>query len=283
MQLELIDTARWTSWYRYQESQKALPLLFDPIAVDLLKPAEISKLKSIRSSKSLSWAFLARTLAIDNLIEDLVQTEQVDTIINLGSGYDARAWRLNIPSELIWLDVDHQNIGLYKQEFRNKLKAKCNWSFHSVDYQKEDQFQSLQKLLTQYSNKKTLLITEGLLYYLTSEQLNLLYQIIDNSQLQFWISDYINGALKTVLNILAFKQRPAFRSSIKPKYIQLENLSLNKDISLLEFAAHRNMLSNQMHRLYKYLNLYPKFIADYYRYQSGVCCFRRVPQTTVHT
>jgi methyltransferase (TIGR00027 family) len=283
MQLELIDTARWTSWYRYQESQKALPLLFDPIAIELLQPEEISSLKSLRYSESLSWAFLARTLVIDNLIEDLVRTKQVDTIINLGSGYDARAWRLNLPSELIWLDVDHQDIGLYKQEFCKKLKAKCNWSFYSVDYQEEKQFQSLQKLLTQYNNKKTLLITEGLLYYLTGEQLNLFYQIIDNSQLHFWITDYINGILKSALNILAFKQRPLFKSSIKPKHIKLQNLNLSNDMSLLEYAAHKNLLSTQMQGLHKYLNFYPKFIADYYRYQSGVCCFRGKHTTAAHS
>jgi O-methyltransferase involved in polyketide biosynthesis len=37
----------------------------------------------------------------------LVQRDDVDTVLNLAAGLDARPWRLPLPAGLHWVDLDH--------------------------------------------------------------------------------------------------------------------------------------------------------------------------------
>src|SRR6185295_7983751 len=46
------------------------------------------------------------TRAFDDVICETVQRDSIDTVLNLAAGLDARPYRLPLPSELRWIEVD---------------------------------------------------------------------------------------------------------------------------------------------------------------------------------
>ena len=52
---------------------------------------------------------VVRTSAIDRLIYEALQSG-IDTVLNLGAGLDTRPYRMNLPADLQWIEVDFPNI-----------------------------------------------------------------------------------------------------------------------------------------------------------------------------
>ena len=54
-----------------------------------------------------------RTSASDRLIYEALQSG-VDTVLNLGAGMDTRPYRMKLPANLQWVEMDFPNIVEYK-------------------------------------------------------------------------------------------------------------------------------------------------------------------------
>jgi O-methyltransferase involved in polyketide biosynthesis len=53
-----------------------------------------------------AWSVVIRTVIIDELITRAIG-EGVDTVLNLGAGLDTRPYRMALPEDLRWVDVDY--------------------------------------------------------------------------------------------------------------------------------------------------------------------------------
>src|SRR6185436_13596221 len=120
------------------------------------------------NASAMAYAMVARTTAIDRLVMDTISLG-IDTIINLGAGLDTRPYRLPLPPQLQWIEVDFPHLIQYKEERLKHDQPVCRLERIGADLSQEKE---RQMLLQQLGGKSTraLVITEGVIGYLTNEE-----------------------------------------------------------------------------------------------------------------
>src|SRR5262249_21943389 len=109
------DTALWVAVYRAQESERPDAVFHDPYASKLAGDRGMQIAAAIPSAYRHSWAYVARTWLVDQVIErELLRG--TDMVINLAAGLDARPYWMSLPSSLRWIEVDLPDMLNYKQE-----------------------------------------------------------------------------------------------------------------------------------------------------------------------
>lgn len=193
------DTARWVAMYRAMETERPDALFRDPFARGLAGDRGEEILDSVPRGRSLAWAMIVRTAVFDEIILSVLATKGVDTIVNLAAGLDARPWRLDLPADLRWVDVDLPEILQYKTDFLKNEKPRCRYEAISADMTDADARRALFSKLGGESTK-TLIVTEGLLIYLTPEQVaNLARDLAQQPSFRWWLIDLSSPRLLKIM------------------------------------------------------------------------------------
>lgn len=192
------DTARWVAHYRAAEHDRADRVFTDPFARRLAgeRGAQIAA-----SAKELhnGWPIIARTWSIDKMVLEHV-AQGFDTVINLAAGLDTRPYRLELPAALKWIEIDLPGILDFKKEQLRDDKPRCQLEQVALDLSNRP---ARQELLHQVGRQsvRTLVITEGLLIYLTEQQVDeLATDLLAQSSFQHWATDLASPALIKMLN-----------------------------------------------------------------------------------
>src|SRR2546422_3641164 len=111
---------------------------------------------------------IVRTAVFDELILRTVTTHGVRTVLNLAAGLDTRAFRLALPPDLRWLDVDLPDMVAYKRDALAGETPRCRLEFVETDLRDAERRRALFARASQQA--PVLAITEGLLIYLTAEE-----------------------------------------------------------------------------------------------------------------
>ncbi|HEY4597180.1 MAG TPA: class I SAM-dependent methyltransferase, partial [Thermoanaerobaculia bacterium] len=127
------DTARWVAVYRVMESARPDALFHDPYAERLAGERGHQILDSLKGGRTFAWPMIVRTAVFDEIILDAVQKRGADLVLNLAAGLDARPWRLPLPPELHWVDVDLPGILNYKTEMLRDETPKCRYEAVTLD------------------------------------------------------------------------------------------------------------------------------------------------------
>jgi methyltransferase (TIGR00027 family) len=163
------DTARWVALYRAMESDRPDALFKDPYARKLAGAEGEEIVNTIKHGRSMAWAMITRTVVFDEIILAAIKDDGVDLIVNLAAGLDARPWRLDLPASLQWVDVDLPGILQHKTDTMANVPPKCRYEAIHADLTDADVRQALfERLGARGSN--ALVVTEGLLIYLTAEE-----------------------------------------------------------------------------------------------------------------
>src|SRR5262245_51515162 len=189
------DTARWVAAFRAQETARADALFRDPLAARLAgeRGAEIA-----RRLGQHPWAFVARTLLLDRILERCV-AGGVDRVINLAAGLDTRPYRLPLPRELSWIEVDLPEILAEKEALLAGESPRCRLERVKLDLADATARRALFARLGA-GVEKALILTEGLLIYLTEEQVASLAQDLSAiSEFRLWLMDLVSPGLLKVL------------------------------------------------------------------------------------
>jgi methyltransferase (TIGR00027 family) len=163
------DTARWVAMYRAMETARPDAIFRDPFAERLAGERGHQILDEMPQGRASAWPMIVRTAVFDEIILDAVQGKQVDLVVNLAAGLDARPWRLPLPPSLRWVDVDLPGILDYKTESLRNEKPVCRYEAVTADLKERPARQELFARLGAGSSR-AIVITEGLLVYLTTEQ-----------------------------------------------------------------------------------------------------------------
>ena len=94
-------------------------------------------------------------------------------VVNLAAGLDARPYRMALPSSLKWVEVDLPGILDYKEEILRGEKPVCALERVRLDLSDVSSRRDLFRRLGEGA-KRVLVITEGLLIYLTAEEVGAL-------------------------------------------------------------------------------------------------------------
>jgi O-methyltransferase involved in polyketide biosynthesis len=89
--------------------------------------------------------------------------------VNLAAGLDARPYRMQLPSTLLWVEVDLPEIVAYKEEMLANEKPRCRLERISLDLSDVGARQALFANLDRKATK-VVVMSEGLLIYFTAEE-----------------------------------------------------------------------------------------------------------------
>ena len=188
------DTAKWVAVFRAEESERPDAVFHDPFARKLAGEKGNQIANAVQFSRENSWSFTARTYLFDHFVKQHVD-QGYDMVINLAAGLDARAYRMDLPSNLKWVDADLPGMIKYKDEILKNEIPKCEYRTIPIDLaNKELRLQLFDQLNKEC--KKALIVTEGLMIYLTAEQAaELSTDLSAHEHFHRWVFDIQSPAL----------------------------------------------------------------------------------------
>jgi methyltransferase (TIGR00027 family) len=186
---DVSDTALWVATYRAEESERPDALFRDPLAHLLMGERGEKIAASMSGSQYVKWSVVIRTHIIDAFIREQI-AGGVDMVINLGAGLDTRPYRLELPQSLRWIEVDYPHMIQFKEECLAGETPKCKLERIGLDLADEASRSKLFSRLGSES-KKALILTEGVLIYLTVDQVaSLAKDLRQQRSFRYWIADY---------------------------------------------------------------------------------------------
>lgn len=183
------DTARWVAVYRARESERPDALFRDPWAARLAGEEGVAIAREMDGGADAGWAIVVRTAVIDGIVLDAVRNRGVDLVVNLAAGLDARPWRLDIPAELRWADVDHPGILAHKAAVLGDAPPRCRYESVAADLADADERRRVLARLAEGS-RRALVVTEGLLLYLAPNDVAALARDFHaHPAFRWWVTD----------------------------------------------------------------------------------------------
>jgi O-methyltransferase involved in polyketide biosynthesis len=136
-------------------------------------------------------------------------------VINLAAGLDARPYRMALPPSLQWIEVDLPGILDYKEQILAAEKPVCALERVRLDLSDVNGRRELFARLGSRS-KKALIITEGLIIYLSAEEVSSLARdLAAPPSFQRWIIDLASPGLLRMLQKNLGKQVGAGGAALK--------------------------------------------------------------------
>ena len=188
------DTARWAAVFRARETERADALFRDPYAERLAGKMGVDIANTLPEGNSHAWAWVARTYLFDQFITREIE-QGTDMVLNLAAGLDARPYRMPLPSSLQWIEVDLPEILAYKEGILAKEKPACALERVRTDLSDTGARRALFANLNRRANR-VLILTEGLLIYLSAEEVAALARdLAASSHFERWILDLASPGL----------------------------------------------------------------------------------------
>ena len=192
---DVSDTALWVAHYRALETERSDALFHDPLAKVLVGERGRAIAESMKAtSLHVQWSVVIRTRIIDRYIEELIG-EGIDAVINLGAGLDTRPYRLKLPPGFRWIEVDMPGPIERKEKLLAGEKLVCHLERVGLDLADDAKRRAF---LTRVGGecKKALVLTEGVIPYLSEEQVASLGRDIHSQRgLAFWVAEYFSPLL----------------------------------------------------------------------------------------
>jgi methyltransferase (TIGR00027 family) len=192
------DTAKWVAFFRAEESERPDAVFHDRFARRLAGEKGEQIATAAKFGQDNSWSFVTRTFLFDQYVTRHVE-EGYDTVINLAAGLDTRPYRLQLPADLKWVDVDLPPMIAYKNKMLQDDKPNCQ--LKSVPLDLADRTARL-KLFEQLGDeaKQALVLTEGLIIYLTSEEVaSFASDLSGQKNFRRWAFDLVSPSLLTMV------------------------------------------------------------------------------------
>lgn len=98
-----------TLYGRLLDSRSARPILGDPTAADAVARIDYDFAK-FGVDDSLAASVAARAKVFDTWVSRFLSEAPASTVLHLGCGMDSRAFRLSIPADTRWFDVDFPEV-----------------------------------------------------------------------------------------------------------------------------------------------------------------------------
>lgn len=193
------DTARWVAVYRAMETARPDAIFRDPFAAKLAGERGHAIVDTMKRGRATAWAMIVRTAVFDEIILERVKNGGVDTVLNLAAGLDARAWRMPLPPNLRWIDVDLPEILEYKVETLRDEKPVCRYESVRLDLTDAAKRRALFSQVGAQSSR-VLVVSEGLVIYLTPEQVGELARDLHASaSFHWWLLDIASPRLLAIM------------------------------------------------------------------------------------
>jgi methyltransferase (TIGR00027 family) len=200
---DVADTAIWVAYYRARESARPDAMFHDPLAQRLVgeRGEQISRAFG-PMSRYTEWTVLSRTVNIDDLIIEGLRNG-VDAVLNLGAGLDTRPYRMELPAALLWVEADFPRMIEYKDSMLADQAPRCQLQRVAVDLADDAARRNFLQQVAPLA-RKVLVLTEGLVPYLTEPQVaSLAADLRSQPRFAFWLVEYFSARIYPYLRLAA--------------------------------------------------------------------------------
>lgn len=185
------DTAFMIAHHRAAESARPDALFRDPLAGRLAGDKGRAIAESFPTAAMTGWVVAIRTVVIDQLLREAIE-RGVDRIVNLGAGLDTRPYRLELPGDLTWFEVDYPEVIAFKEERLRSEAPRCRLERAGLDLSVGA---TRGELLARIAARggRVLVLTEGVVPYLDADQVSALAADLRGlARLDSWILEYLS-------------------------------------------------------------------------------------------
>jgi methyltransferase (TIGR00027 family) len=192
------DTALWVAMYRALESERPDALFRDPYARRMAGERGVAIVQSMPRARSMGWPMVVRTQVMDEIVLRSV-SGGARTVLNLAAGLDARAYRLDLPESLLWIDVDLPDVIAHRREQLKDANPRCRHEHVAADLSDSGALDGVLARARDW-DPPVLAITEGLLVYLTADQVTTLARRLHRQpKIASWLIDLASPLLLQML------------------------------------------------------------------------------------
>ena len=190
------DTALLVAASRARETDRVDGLIKDPFAQRLAGERGMALLQNAKTPAWIELGMGLRTRMLDELLADAF-ANGVDPVLCLGAGLDARAWRLEVPKALRWIDVDFTEMLDYKFGAMEGIAPRCRLERRSADL---NDAAERRKVIEEAAAGALipLLMTEGLLMYLPADTVHGLAEDARAAGFRYWLMDSESSAMRSL-------------------------------------------------------------------------------------
>ena len=267
--------------YRAMESERPDALFRDPYARRLAGERGERIVASMRRGRAMAWPMIVRTAVLDELILRAIERDGVDTVLNLAAGLDTRPYRLPLPSSLRWVEADFPDVIAYKQEQLTGERPVCAVEHVGIDLTDIGRRRALFGRIG-VAARQVLVVTEGLLVYLTPQQVAALAaDLAAPSSFRWWLMDLASPRLLKMLErtwgraVAAGSAPFQFAPAEGSRFFQAQGWQEAEFRSMWEESL-RLKRTMRLAWLWNLVGrLYPKAKREEFRRMSGIVLLRR--------
>lgn len=192
------DTARWTALHRATETARPDALFSDPLAERLAGEQGRAIVDNVRWADRSGWWLVARTKLIDDALADAL-AHGCDRVLNLAAGLDTRPYRLDLPSDLTWIEADLPKLLAEKTQILADQTPRCRLTRTAVDLADPH---ARDAFFTEALDgaAKAFVLTEGLSMYLETSDIAALSGAIKRPEVAWWMLDFAFPGLRKRIN-----------------------------------------------------------------------------------
>ena len=191
------DTALMVAACRAYEAEQEDAFVRDPFAARLAGERGVAILNAMPYPAFARFGMAIRTRLLDDLLLEALAAYPVATVLSVGCGLDTRPWRLDLPAELRWIEVDFPDMLDYKEAHMAGETPRCRRERLTADLNDAAQ---RRVLIDAAGQQQALMITEGLLLYLPAGTVDALAaETREHGAVEHWISDISTTAFSKAL------------------------------------------------------------------------------------
>jgi methyltransferase (TIGR00027 family) len=154
------DTALMVAACRALESESPDGLVQDPFAARLAGERGMAMLRAVPRPEMMRFGIGVRSHFVDELVLETLVSHPIAAVLSVGCGLDTRPWRLALPPDLRWIEVDFADMLDYKDALMAGEKPRCHRERLTADVNDAAQRRALYAAA---GPAPALMITEGLL------------------------------------------------------------------------------------------------------------------------
>ena len=192
------DTALMVAACRAHETRLEDAWIRDPFAARLAGERGFAILEAMPHANVLRLGLAIRTRFIDELLLEALHQHPVTTVLSIGCGLDTRPWRMDLPPDLRWVEIDFADVLDYKEQFMSSETSRCRRERLTLDLNDAAQRRAIYDAA---GSEPALMITEGLLLYLPAATVEAIAAESGSlCAIAHWISDITTSDFSRVLS-----------------------------------------------------------------------------------
>jgi methyltransferase (TIGR00027 family) len=193
------DTALMVAACRALESESPDGFVHDAFAARLAGERGMAMLRGLPQPEMMRFGIGVRSHFMDELLLEALASKTIATVLSVGCGLDTRPWRLELPPDLRWIEVDFADMLDYKDALMSAEIPQCRRERLTADVNDAAQRRTIYAAA---GPAPALMVTEGLLMYLPAGTVEALAaEAWQENGIVHWMSDITTTAFAKAINL----------------------------------------------------------------------------------